>query len=501
MQSKPKLVLIGIDGASHTLIARGLQQGRLPTFRSLAAGRPPQPLLTPFPPHTAPGWTSLFTGVSPGEHGVYQFWELQAPGYRPALSTVADFGREPLWRSLERHGLSVGLFHVPMSHPPEPIADGYMLTWPLTPTLGYAWPRSLIGELAEHGLHYQSDLMTMYREDESYLETARALIDAKVDTLLYLMDARPVDALFAVFTELDRVSHCYWGGEEAPADEVNTIYDHMDAALGRLLAAIDDDVAVLVVSDHGFGVCRHKINVNALLAEAGLLATQRAEAPVAANGRKAHFSDVEQALSASWFRAAAPDREVDFSRTRAFMPAPGCYGITLNRAGRQRQGIVSDTEAGAVIREVEAVLGDLSLDGDRPFEVLPRRQVYRGHRLADAPDLILMPGRWDAMPAPDLQGPVFDAPAQAGIHREDGILFARGLVLESRAARVEDVAPTVLVHLGLPAQADLDGRSLALDAPRIACEPAQRLARSPASAAIGAHQVEIERRLAQLGYL
>ena len=70
MQSKPKVVLIGIDGASHTLIARGLQQGRLPTFRSLAAGRPPQPLLTPFPPHTAPGWTSLFTGVSPGERKI-----------------------------------------------------------------------------------------------------------------------------------------------------------------------------------------------------------------------------------------------------------------------------------------------------------------------------------------------------------------------------------------------------------------------------------------------
>lgn len=501
MGAKPKLILIGIDGASHSLIARWLADGRLPAFRALAEGAAIRPLVTPFPPHTAPGWTSLFTGVSPGEHGVYQFWELQAPGYRPALTTVADFGREPLWRSLERHGVSVGLFHVPMSHPPAPIDGGYMLTWPLTPTLGYAWPRALIRELAERGLYYQSDLMTMYREDVSYLEAARAQIDAKVETLTYLVSARPVDALFAVFTELDRVSHYYWGEGEEPATEVAAIYDHMDAALGRLLASIPDETAVLVVSDHGFGVCRRKINVNALLAEAGLLATRPAEVTAVQGTRKAHFSDVEQALSASWFRAAAPDREVDWMRTRAYMPAPGCYGINLNRAGRQGQGIVSDAEAGAVAREVAALFRSLAPSETPLFDVVPREQVYRGHRLTNAPDLILMPNCWDAMPAPDLQGPVFDAPAQAGIHREDGILFSRGLSLVGGPARVEDIAPTVLAHLSLPAQQELDGRSLARDASPMAGEPARRVERGRASAAVGAHQVEIERRLAQLGYL
>ncbi len=500
MRSKPRLVLIGVDGASHTLVTQGIAEGRLPTFRALAAGRPTRPLVTPFPPHTAPGWASIFTGVSPGEHGIYQFWELQAPGYRPALATVTDFGREPLWRTLERYGLSVGMFHVPMTHPPAPLSGGYMLTWPLAPTLGYSWPRSLVGELAARGLHYRSDLMTMYREDVDYLSAARAQIDAKVDTLLYLMEARPVDALFAVFTEIDRVSHYYWGEEEGPAAEVAAIYDHMDAELGRLLAAIPEQTAVLVVSDHGFGLCQTKVNVNAVLERAGLVTTRQAQAPLRTPS-SVHFSDIGQAVGLGWFRARGPDREIDWARTRAYMPAPGCYGVNLNRAGRQREGIVEDADATAIVGELASIFADLAQDGLPVFKVVPREEVYHGHRLGEAPDLLLLPNRWDVMPAPDLDGPVFDTPAQAGIHREDGILFSRSLPLTDGPAHVEDVVPTVLAHLGLPVQVELDGRSLAEGFASPSVESARRQVRVGASGDVSANQVEIERRLAQLGYL
>ncbi len=435
MVASTRLIVIGIDGASHGLVTRAMGQGRLPVFQSLAGQRPCPPLVTPFPPHTAPGWMSMFAGVSPGEHGVLQFWELQSPGHRPALTSVASVAREPLWRSLERHGLSVGLFHVPMTHPPAPIRGGYMITWPLTPSLNYAWPRSLIKELKQQRLHYTSDLMTMYRPETGYFEQACETLWQKTETLLYLLQTRPVDVVISVFTELDRVSHLYWGIAAGPGPKVDRIYDEVDVALGRLLQAIPQDTAVVIVSDHGFGRCTGNFNVNVALENAGLLQTRSAAQIVASRDNKP-FSDVTEALSANWFRTGDSMREVDWENTRASMPAPGCYGISLNLEGRQNRGTVRPADKAQTLAEVADVIGRIELDGDRVFAAVPREAVYHGQRLRDAPDLILIPNRWDLMPAPYIGGDLFGPPTQAGIHRSDGRCHGQGG--QSKGARGQE---------------------------------------------------------------
>jgi predicted AlkP superfamily phosphohydrolase/phosphomutase len=53
----PRLVIVGVDGASHELISRWSANGDLPTLAGAFECQPVKPLLTAFPPHTAPGWT------------------------------------------------------------------------------------------------------------------------------------------------------------------------------------------------------------------------------------------------------------------------------------------------------------------------------------------------------------------------------------------------------------------------------------------------------------
>jgi arylsulfatase A-like enzyme len=80
-------------------------------------------------------------------------------------------------------------------------------------------------------------------------------------------------------------------------------------------------------------------------------------------------------------------------------------------------------------------------------------------------------GRKSLMPAG--RGPE----ERTGNHARDGILLAygpdvrRGETLETRA--IEDVAPTVLYLLGIPVDADMDGRVLteALRPERLAAQP------------------------------
>lgn len=498
----PGIVVIGIDCADFAVVTRLMAEGRLPALAGLARDGSFGRLASTFPPHTAPGWTSMFTGVNPGRHGIYQFWHTQAPDYAPAVVRASDWRREALWSMLERQGLRVGVVNVPMTHPPQALDGGYMISWPLVPTLHYSEPKGLVGELARAGVHHQSDLVTMYRGQPDYLEHAHGLVERRTEAVLHLQRTRPVDALIVVFTELDRVSHHYWGDGERPAPAVEAIYQGVDRAVARILAPCGPDTLVVVASDHGCGRCAANLNVNRVLEQAGLLAV--ALAPDGDDDGTA-ADDVSGDGRASWFQSGRRYRRViDWSGTRAFMPTPGCFGINLNLAGRDRHGVVAPDQREAVIAAIKDAFAALTHDGAPVFDVVPAAAVYAGEAVALAPDLLLLPRSWEVMPFPGLDLDVWCPPTQQAVHRPDGILFARGPGIPAGSggdARIEDVTPLILAQLGLPVPEDLDGHWRIEPPVPVRREPARRTA--PAAAAPLSDEARrlMEERMKGLGYL
>jgi len=499
-----KLLVIGIDGAAFPIVSRLVADGRMPALAKLIESGTWGALEATFPPHTAPGWASLFTGVQPGEHGIYQFWETQSADYSPRIRTMHDFGWEPLWQTLSRHGLRVGMVNVPMSHPPTSLPGGYMISWPLSPTIHYSEPPSLIRELAKAGLHYHSDLVTMYNGDREYAERAEQFIIQRTRTLNYLMENRPVDALIAVYTEVDRVSHYYWGERSEPGAEVVKIYETMDRAVGDLIQHASEDTLVVIASDHGFGVCHRNLNVHHLLEQAGIMKVDL----IPADHGKAFNSDelIGSDGSPNWFRSSSRYvRAIDWSNTLAYMPTPGCYGLNLNRRGREKHGIVDvGAEATVVQHLTEAFAALRDEDGAPYFEVVPSHTVYRGHRVADAPDLLLLPKRWDIMPHPTLEPQLWSPPSQVAIHRMEGILCLRGRGVSRQLtanATIEDVTPTILAYLGMPIPAELDGRSLFPGMGTGAQEGPLRVCKASAPTLSTEEVAQLEARLHALGYM
>lgn len=492
-----KLLVLGIDGASATVLDDLIARDRLPNFKALRARAASGVLQSTFPPHTAPGWASMFTGVEPGEHGVYQFWSTQAGDYSARGMNVADYGREPVWRTLERHGYRVGVYNVPMTHPPAPLRDGYMVSWPLSKTLRYTEPPELMSELAAAGLHYHSDIVTMYRGQDDYVERASRFIDDRARTCLHLQQHRPVDALFVVFTEIDRVSHYYWGEDAHPGPDVERIYADVDRALGTLLELVDDDTLFVVASDHGFGRCDADFNVHELLEQHGLLATEFA--PIGAGGQLAN----DDATQRAWFDSPFHYRRtVAWAQTRFYMPTPGCFGLNANLKGRDAHGTLdADTlpDAGRALADALATVVDAH--GQPWFRLEKREHVYRGARLADAPDYLLIPRDFSVMPTPNLTGTIWSEPAQRGVHRPDGIVFVAGPAFPRGAAlfaRIEDIYPTLLAHLGLPVPDRLDGHWLVEPGGDVAREAAQQHAGGRRMT--DAESAFMDSQLQQIGY-
>lgn len=456
---KLKLLLMGIDGASHAVMRRMIDQGKLPNLALLKRQSSFGVLQSTFPPHTAPGWASMFTGVSPGEHGIYQFWSTKPNDYRARGMNAADYAREPTWLALQRHGLRVGAFNIPMTHPPVDLSGGYMISWPLSKTLRYTSPASLSGELAAAGLHFHSDFVTMYRDQKDYCEQAAGFIRSRAETCLYLQRTRPVDALLVVFTEIDRVSHYFWGDGEMPSEKVELCYEQMDEAFGTLSELIDTDTLVIIASDHGFGLCTSDFSIHELLAKHELLTTRYV---AAAGDRQSSHDDASQT---NWFDSPLRYvREIDWSRTLFYMPTPGCFGLNANLVGRENLGALEPTDLADAEQRLRAALREaVDENGDPLFKLCRSDTVYAGRRLADAPDYLLMPRNFLVMPTLKLSGELRSKPSQQGVHRPDGLLMIRGSTFPPDAtlhARIEDIHAVILAHLGLPVPYDIEGHWL-----------------------------------------
>ncbi|WP_416773093.1 alkaline phosphatase family protein [Pseudomonas sp. RHF3.3-3] len=494
---KLKLLFFGVDGASYTVMKDLMTRGLLPNFSALAAQGGQGVLQSTFPPHTAPGWASMFTGVSPGEHGIYQFWATQSPDYRFRAMNAADYGREPCWLALERQGLKVGVYNIPMTHPPVGPAGGYMISWPLAKTLRYTAPSELMHELMQADMHYHSDIVTMYRGQEDYCEQAAKFIRGRAETCNFLQRTRPVDALFVVFTEVDRVSHYYWGDQERPGQEVEDCYIEVDRALGQVMSLADDDTLVMVASDHGFGLCHADFSMHEFLLGHDLLACRHE--PVA----PASTTGSDDPGVRSWFDAPGLYRRtVDWSRTSFYMPTPGCFGLNANLQGREAQGYLDQAQLPAAEERLRGALAELVDEQGQPwFTLVKRDEVYAGDSLDQAPDYLLIPKDFTVMPTPSLNGAIWNVPAQRGVHRPDGVLFVRGPKFPPNGAlqaRIEDVFPTILAHLGLAVPEGLDGHWL-IDPVR---EPVREDGRRAASGRRMSEQEQqfMDGQLQQIGY-
>jgi predicted AlkP superfamily phosphohydrolase/phosphomutase len=176
---------------------------------------------------------------------------------------------------------------------------------------------------------------------------------------------------------------------------------------------------------------------------------------------------------------------IDWSRTRAYCPSAPGSGLWVNLRGREPEGIVAP---GAEYERVVAELRERLLafrdprSGEPVVDAVHRREdIYHGPHAGEGPDLLVETARTVCMVEglgqrslmPAGRGPE----ERTGNHARDGILMLHGPDvrpgLALPLAAIEDVAPTVLYLLGLPVDAEMDGRVLteALRPERLAAEP------------------------------
>lgn len=551
MNKSPTLVF-GLDGATFDLITPMVEGGWLPNFAILMDQGVHGPLKAWPNLNSAAAWSSIVTGYNPGMHGVHDFGT--APPHRGRQwhpVTALDRKKDPFWRLLSAKGQRVTVINVPISYPAEPV-NGFMLAGMDTPGLlshGFAHPPELPDELGRQGIDYIIDAPNLGEASRKYPDRlpkeVRKMMEARFRTVLYLMK-KPWDVFMAVFVATDRVQHYYWPKQESPLGTkewapIMETYQRIDSFLGKVLAQIDPNTTLLLVSDHGFGPATTANRLlNPLFSKLGLLHYRqgtprlqgrllktlllygrrylpyRIQYPLARTFRKFHL----QAVSENMFAG------IDWPRTLAYASPHGGQ-VFINLKGRDPEGIVSNEAYLSFRKNIRAILQGL-IDPNTGIQVVKdvhfREDIFHGPYSDGAGDLLI---EWNNKTLGNALASTASGQATSvsfmknstffqgwtGTHRPLGIFIAFGPRIKKgetiSGATQYDIAPTLLYLQDHPVPEDMDGKVLTdvfredfLSRSSIRySKPLEDLSKTPGIELDTEETRKIEERLRGLGYI
>ena len=536
-----RVLMLGLDGATFSVLEPAWEAGHMPHFKALMDRSARGILSSTVPPYTPPGWTSIFTGVNPGKHGIFGFTlgNVQQPRGLVRLDRVTA---PAVWNVANAQGTRIGVFNVPMTYPPPPV-DGFAVSGMLTPEGGgetpsnYTYPAGLAEEIRAKVGGYEIDIEVDYDRDwksTDIIERLSRNLAAKRAALHALLEKdADVPILFAVLEAPDRLMHVHYKYLDPRCDHYRrpeaepirsrawAFFDEMDHMIAELLAWAGSEASVVTMSDHGFGPKDKSVNVNVALREWGLLAVGGAGQMTRSEGVRRLARRAKKVLPKSvWQRAkGAAQSSIDWSRTKAFSAPIPQQGIYVNLKGREPHGIVGDSEYESVRAEIiERLAALVDPDDGKPVvdRVHKREDVVDGPEAAHAPDLFPVCRAYSYELSDGLYSPgVLDdyRHLPRGFHHMDGIFGIAGPGIEPRSgleASLYDIAPTSLYLADLVVP-EMDGRVLTDFLPRsLLVERPVRIERmdlpragegveaSPYSAE---EEAEIEQSLKNLGYL
>jgi predicted AlkP superfamily phosphohydrolase/phosphomutase len=289
------------------------------------------------------------------------------------------------------------------------------------------------------------------------LDERKRLLDAE----LRRFASEPERSLmFFYFSSIDQRHHMLYR-EADPTDPLRSkdtaddltnamrdTYRQIDEQVGKVMSAVGENTAIVVMSDHGFSSFRRQVHLNRWLEQHGYL----------------RLTDSFNREKYEWLQG------IDWSATRAF--AIGLNSLYLNVRGREKRGIVSPKLRAALAAQLAQELAGWTDDNGQKVitQVTLREQAYHGPFVEAAPDIIVgyAPGyraSWDTttgkVPS-TLIAPNIDE--WSGDHCIDsravpGVLLSNR-PLRARSGGLADLTVSVLGYFGVAPGPGMTGKPM-----------------------------------------
>lgn len=475
-----RVLMIGLDGATFTLLKPLSEQGVLPFLTSLIRKGTVAHLMSTRNPLTPPAWTSMTTGVSPETHGIYDFLRpafLEDGGVFLKINDGRDNHAESVFSMANRGGKRSTALNF-FGFYPAPKLDGYVASGfvPWKHLRGGIHPPSLFDELrASEEFDYRDLGMDIGEEKkvvqgldadehEEWIELQNVRDKAWTDVTVRLLKEDPTELTAVVLDGPDKVQHLFWrymdedcfSGEPGEQTDkitalVTDFYARMDDNIRRMVEAAGEDANVIITSDHGFGPTTEIVYINQWLAEKGYL-----------HWRDGGHGDGRAQLAAD--KLKDHQAMIDWRKTVAFCPTPSSNAIFIKPDNGDGTGGVKPEDYMEFALKLRQELLDWTdpKDGKKVLAGLDMNKMRGVPFVEPCPDITLKLRDGGFVSIISSDETVKPRELDEGTHRPEGIFIGSGPAFRQDeqvdALNLLDIAPLMLTLLGLPVPKNLEGR-------------------------------------------
>lgn len=499
-----KTLVIGLELGSGLHLGKWAEAGFLPNLSRLLSLGKFLELKTNADQLHVSAWPTLYTGVGPGEHGVYFTFQPASgiQGYQRFFDGI--YGCPTFWSLLDENRRRCVVMDAPYTHFEAGFSGVQILDWGtwahyLTTA---SQPENLIGRLDKAvgpynlGMEAHDFGMTTLSSEDARDKLVRAA-HRKGQAGAWLIQERDWDLAFIVFGETHVASHYCWrpeyntpGDPKADQPAMRTVYEALDSAIGLILTAAGLECRVVIVSGDGVG-CNHAgwHLLPEIMAKLGYIVTADT-APIEGKRQSKKSMDPVRLirdflpknlrkdlarLLPTTIRDKLAQRvdmaNIDWNRSQVYcLPTDleGC--IRINLKGREPNGIVEPgREYEDLCKEMTnelMALENATNGGKVVREVLRTDEVFPGRRRDQLPDLIVL---WnDSNPIEATRSPRSglvqgtSPDFRPGTHKSPGFAIVSGPgMMHSTAIQhghVRDLAPTLLSWHDVPIPSHMEGR-------------------------------------------
>jgi predicted AlkP superfamily phosphohydrolase/phosphomutase len=476
-----RTLLLGLDGATFAILDPLMQEGVMPFLQEFISQGVRAELLSTAQPLTPPAWTSLITGRSPGNHGVFDFVRVERGRDRPSytLATSVDVRCETIWSIASRQNRTALALNFPVSFPPQRL-HGYSMVPGFVPWRHLSravYPPDLYDKLKtlpgfkaqELALEWEAETKAIQvLPNQDYEEWIRFHIRREqqwFELLRYFMENEPCDLMAIIFDGVDKLQHVCWrfldphfyttpqsAWEQRVRNLCLDYFGRLDGFLREIVALAGPEARIFMASDHGFGPSDRIFYANVWLQMHGYLAWKNG-VPMAEEGRMTTEGLKSHTLLFDW------------SKTMACALTASSNGIYIHTTSERNSPGVSLDAYEAFRRQLIASLLAYTdpLTGEPVVKrVLTREEAFPGDHMHSAPDLTLVMPDHGFISVLKAEEPCTRRPWVVGTHRPEGIFIAsgsgirKGLAL-SHGLSILDVTPALLYSLNLPIPEDFEG--------------------------------------------
>lgn len=260
-----RVVVVSIDGLGASWITNPPPTLRIPNLRKLMVeGTYAQGVWGVYPSVTYPSHTTMVTGRTPAEHGIYSNLSSREAGKNPKdwYWYASSIKVPTLWQVARENQLTTAAIF-------WPVTAGAEINWNIPeiwdPQKPMAGDPLYVAKFSTPGLLFDAALELGVPQGDKTDVT-------KVKLAAFVLKKHKPNLLMLHVTELDGAQHR--NGPASP-EAVATV-EQQDKLIGELLAALQEaglreTTDIFVVSDHGFFPVERSISPNVLLARAGLI--------------------------------------------------------------------------------------------------------------------------------------------------------------------------------------------------------------------------------------